>query len=590
MNSQLLPSKFHRGVLLSLAAGSLVVTLVGCSLKGSNAAQQAHLDRGRSDYQARHYNAAESEFREAVRLQPNNPEAHYWLGIALRELGRRDDAMAELYRAHSLHRDYSDSVVLLAQLMVRSGDAQSVRWSGDYAERVLQTKNDPAMRAEAYYVLGLSRIRLNNLQGAIDSFNRALQENPSHVGALCLLALQDADRGEVDTGEQRLKAAVAHDPNSVVLTSALAEYCRLARKTAEAETQWRRVIALDPANVPARVNLVDLLCSLGRDGEAEDVARALGRQPDSRYWQWHALLLFRKGQTSDAVSELRELLRRAPQEQTARLRLAAALICVDRPLEAEALLDEAERNGAHSTDYILMRAEAALSRSDPRVASDLVAEAMRFDPASGQPHLMAARLPETSGNPYRVSYELGEALRLENTLLPARLATVRRQIALRDHASALGTLDSCPSRQQSSFPVLLQRSWAMLAKGDWSEAGKEIDGLAALERSPEITAQQIVLQSALRNFSAARVSSAELVRTSQNSLVALEVTQLVGNRVPSPDEVRTVALKLGSEPTWERYKSDLLVLPRGLMRSVLDPEQLLPLQSFGIWEPMIDAS
>lgn len=590
VSSQRFHSTLRRRLLIVFAASSLACTFVECRRRGSDAAEQARLDRGRADYQARSYSAAEREFREAVQLQPDNPEAHYRLGITLRELGWSDEAMTELYRAHLVHRDYSDSLVLLAQLMVRSNDIQSVRWSGDHAQRILKKKTDPAMRAEAYYILGLGRIRLNDPQGATDYFNQALKENPGHIGALCLLALQDADRGEIDTGEQRLKAALARDPSSAVLASALAEYCRMARKPAEAEAQWRRVIALDPANAPARINLVDLFCSQGRDDEADEMARSLAQQPDSSYRHWHALLLFRRGRTRDAVSELQEIVRRTPQDQTARVRLIAALVALDQLSEAGASLEESERNGGRSLDYLLMRAQIAVNRMDPEAAKNLVIEATRFDPASGQPHLLAARLPETAANPYRVNYELGQALRLESTLLPARLATVRRQIALRDNATALAALDACPPGQLSTYPVLLQRSWVMLANGEWAQAGKEIDGLAALERSPEIAAQQAVLQSALRNFPAARAASAELVRISQNSPIALELTQLVGSRMPSPDEVKAGAIKLGSQPLWESYKSDLLVLPRGLMRSVLDPEGLLPLQSFGIWEPMINAS
>src|ERR1019366_4026244 len=307
VSSQRFHSTLRRRLLIVFAASSLACTFVECRRRGSDAAEQARLDRGRADYQARSYSAAEREFREAVQLQPDNPEAHYRLGITLRELGWSDEAMTELYRAHLVHRDYSDSLVLLAQLMVRSNDIQSVRWSGDHAQRILKKKTDPAMRAEAYYILGLGRIRLNDPQGATDYFNQALKENPGHIGALCLLALQDADRGEIDTGEQRLKAALARDPSSAVLASALAEYCRMARKPAEAEAQWRRVIALDPANAPARINLVDLFCSQGRDDEADEMARSLAQQPDSSYRHLHALLLFRRGRTRDYVSELQEI-------------------------------------------------------------------------------------------------------------------------------------------------------------------------------------------------------------------------------------------------------------------------------------------
>jgi Tfp pilus assembly protein PilF len=580
----------RRLLLALLVAASLALTLVACSFTVSDAAIQALLDRGRAEYKAGHYSAAEREFREAARLQPKNPEAHYQLGISLREQGRQDEAMTELYRAHLLHRDYSDSLVLLAQLMVRSNDLQNVRWSGDYAERILKKKNEPAMRAEALYILGLGRLRLDDPQGANKYFLRALEEDPNHVGALCLLALQEADRGQVDAGEQRLKAALERDPKSIVLTSALAEFCRMARKPSEAEVHWRQVLVLDPSNQSARVNLVDLLCSLGRDQEAEQIARSLAQLPDSPYKRWPALLLLRRGQTSDALAQLKELLRQSPQDQTARVRVVAALIALNKLSEAEGLIDEAERTGARSLDYLMMRAQIALDRQNAKAASDLDVQAMQFDPASGRPHLLAAQLAESAGTPFRIDYELGEALRLESTLLAARLAVVRRQLAKGDFATALAPFDSCPMNQRSSYPVLLQESWLQLARGDWSQAGTRIDGLVALERSSEITAQRAILNVGLRNFPAARTDTVELTRISVGSPITAVVSQLAGNRVPSAEEVRVVAAKLGSQPVWESYSSDFLVLPRGLLRTALDPERLVTLQSFGRWEPMINAS
>ena len=580
----------RRLLLTLLVAASLGSTFVACSFRASDAAVQASLDRGRAEYRAGRYSAAEREFREAARLQPKNPEAHYRLGIALREQGRQDEAMTELYRAHLVHSDYSDSLVLLAQLMVRSNDLQNVRWSGDHAERILKKKNDPAMRAEALYILGLGRLRLDDPQGANAYFLRALGEDPNHVGALCLLALQDADRGQVDAGEQRLRAALERDPKSINLTSALAEYCRMARKPSEAEVNWRRVLVLDPSNLQARVNLVDLLCSQGRDPEAEQMARSLAQLPDSPYKHWPALLLLRRGQTSDAVAQLKKLSRQSPQDQTARVRAVAALITLDKLSEAEVLIDEAERTGTRSLDYLMMRAQIALDRQNPKAAGDLDLQAMRFDPASGQPHLLAAQLAESAGSPFRVDYELGEALRLESTLLAARLAVVRRQMAKGDFATALAAFDACPKNQRSSYPVLLQAGWLQLAKGDWSQAGTRIEGLAALERSSEITAQRATLNVGLRNVPAARTSTVELARISLGHPITAGVSQLLVNRVPSPEEIEVVAAKLGSQPVWESYRSDLLVLPRGLLRSALDPERLLTLQSFARWEPMINAS
>jgi tetratricopeptide (TPR) repeat protein len=577
--------------LLSASLVALIAAMVACDwFRSSDATVKSLMERAKSDYTAARYNDAEREFRDLIRIRPKNAEAHYWLGRTLRDVGRTDEAMGELYRAHLLRNDYSDSLVLLSQLQVRSNDVQTVRWSADAANRVLHKKSDPASRAEAYYVLGLVQLRFNNLRGAADNFNQALSENPSHVGALCLLALLDADNGNVEGGEQRLKNATARDPGSFTLASALAEYCRMAKKPGEAEAQWRRVMALDPTNVPARINLVDLLCSLGREEEALEIARSLAQQPDSRYWQWHALLLFRRGRTDDAISELKQIADRKPQDESARLRLAAAMISVNRPKDALSILPHADDKNRRTVGDILMRAQIALNQNDVKQTAGLVSEAMSLDPASGQPHFFAARLPENSTNPFRTNYELGESLRLEPGFLPARLALVRRHLAERDIVTALGVLNACPKNQRQTYPVLVQRSWLMLAKGNWADAEAQISGITALEKPTELIAQQLIMQAAARRPVNSQTRAAELLTISQSSPQRAALAQVVGARPPSPEELQEAAINLGSQPIWETYRRDLLELPRGLLRSTLDPEGFLTLHTFGIWEPMIDAS
>jgi hypothetical protein len=83
---------------------------------------------------------------------------------------------------------------------------------------------------------------------------------------------------------------------------------------------------------------------------------------------------------------------------------------------------------------------------------------------------------------------------------------------------------------------------------------------------------------------------AALLRIAQGGPEHAELTKLVAARPSSPEEIRTVAINFGSQPAWEAYRKDLLDLPRGLMRSALDPEGLLTQRTFGIWEPIINAS
>lgn len=577
----------NRAFLLLLTTSFAVLPFLACSKSGTTKRSASLAENGWSDYHAGHFSEAAEELRAALRIQPRNPEFHYRLGVVLRDSGQPDAAMNELYKAHQIQSDYADSVLLLAQLMVKSNDVQYIRWSGDFARRILSQPGDPRTRAEAYYVLGVGSLRLNDPNAANSYFNQALQENPDHVGSLCFVALQYADRGNVAAGEQVLRKALARDPKSLALTSALAEFCRMAKQPSEAEAQWKHVLELDAHNVPAQVNLVDLFSGSGRSAEAENIARRLSQQPNTKFEQWYALLLWRNGRNADAVAELTRLSRNLPEQQIAQLRLIAALIILGKQAEASALIDEAPKRGPQDEDFALMKAQLALDRSDRHAAETLVDKAMRMDPSSGSPHLLAARLADIAGVPPRANYELGEALRLQPTLQSARLSLARRYIAAHDGGTALGILDGAPYRQRSSYPILMQRSWALLTNGNWSRAGDVLSGIAALEQAPDIWAQDALLAAALGNT--VRKKPLTAGGPSEESQLSTDVAELLNKPAVSPQEIKAFAPRFGSQPQWETYGSDLLVLPRGLLRSVLDPDGYLTLHSFGLWEPMIDA-
>jgi tetratricopeptide (TPR) repeat protein len=52
---------------------------------------------------------AEKEFRRAIELNPSFGEAHYGYALYLNAAGRHDEAIAEIQRARSIHRFYSES-------------------------------------------------------------------------------------------------------------------------------------------------------------------------------------------------------------------------------------------------------------------------------------------------------------------------------------------------------------------------------------------------------------------------------------------------------------------------------------------------
>ena len=70
---------------------------------------QALIDSGNAAFRAKDWTAAAKRYASAVSAAPEDPAAHYGLGMALAKLGREDDARREYAKARELARAAGDS-------------------------------------------------------------------------------------------------------------------------------------------------------------------------------------------------------------------------------------------------------------------------------------------------------------------------------------------------------------------------------------------------------------------------------------------------------------------------------------------------
>ncbi len=106
---------FRFAPLLLLALG---LSLAACQAKpGAPTAHtidprlrsQALIDSGNAAFTAKDYAGAAKRYASAVAVDPEDPAAHYGLGMALAKLGREDDARREYAKARELARAASES-------------------------------------------------------------------------------------------------------------------------------------------------------------------------------------------------------------------------------------------------------------------------------------------------------------------------------------------------------------------------------------------------------------------------------------------------------------------------------------------------
>ncbi|MEO6026779.1 MAG: tetratricopeptide repeat protein [Candidatus Binatia bacterium] len=338
-----------RGRLEASVAAALVLLLAGVSVVRLAA-----------------YDTVESIWRDTVRRQPDDPMAHYNLGVALLDAGRPPaETLPSFEEALRLDPDYPSALDNLGMALNKLDRSEEAR---RHLERALVLDPDDVV---ALNNLGIALTRTGHAEQALAPLSRALELQPDqpkvkvHVNlANALLAL-----GRVDDAIGHLERAVALAPDDVDARYNLGGALMRAGRTLAAIVAFEAVLTLAPDDGETQNNLGSALLGDGQTDRAIAVfRRALGQRPDNANVLANlgtALLV--AGRRDEAMTQLEAALRVSPAHLNAQRNLASALLDAGRPGEAVAHFERAVRldpNDAVSRFRCALAYEAIGRRDD----------------------------------------------------------------------------------------------------------------------------------------------------------------------------------------------------------------------------------
>lgn len=202
---------------------------------------------------------------EAVRSNPNDPEAHLSLAYALLELNRRSDALRVLERTVELAPDNADA-------------RNSLGWTLNQFERfadavpVLQE----AVRLEpdhpyAHHNLGWALANLRRFEEAERSYAEAVRVDPNEAGARSEYAWLLIELRKLDAAAEQVREAIRLQPNNPDHHRGLATALMQNGKPKEALDAYRNAATHDPEN-PVIWSEIGRLAHLGGEYEISDAA------------------------------------------------------------------------------------------------------------------------------------------------------------------------------------------------------------------------------------------------------------------------------------------------------------------------------
>lgn len=215
-----------------------------------------------------------AEALAAAKERPEDPAAHYQLGLALRREGRLEEAAHSLSAAVRLRPAFAPAQNSLGITLALLGRGEAALASFREALR-----HDPAY-AQPHNNLGKLLQDLGRLAEAEAAYREALRVEPGYAVACFNLGVVLEAQCRLDEAAESYARALRHRPDYAAAHNNLGNVLRRLGRTDDALAALRRAVALQPALAQALANLGYLLREQGKLEEAAGHLRhALSLQP-----------------------------------------------------------------------------------------------------------------------------------------------------------------------------------------------------------------------------------------------------------------------------------------------------------------------
>lgn len=405
--------------------GSLGWMMVGAWLSAWPIAAHAdYLSDARAALQKGDLKAAQIELRNAVRGDPQNAEAHYWLGRVSFEMGDLVAAEREALAARDRGFDAHQTVPLLSQVLLRQNKFNQL------LNTLQPDGKDKRLDAAILVARGYAQAGLGHAEEAQSSFAAAEQAAPDAVEPLLAQARLAFSRGDLAEAAAKIDRAIAAQPKSAEALLAKAQLLRLKSDVGGAISVLDGLIAEQPSVMQARLERASLELAAGRndaaradidvvmkatpgnvraiyllagieaqarnykaaDADLERISGFIGGIPRGYFLQ--ALVKEQLGQIEQAEQAAGKYLARAPTDLAAYKMLARIQLIRRRPDQAVETLGKVAKLGQSDAEAydLLGRAYAASGRGTEAIAAFQKAEALAPNDVGVQTRMASVRM------------------------------------------------------------------------------------------------------------------------------------------------------------------------------------------------------
>ena len=282
---------------------------------------RTHLAQGTYLAQKGHYAEAVQSYSIAVRLKPDDAEAHNNFGTALLNKGQIDQAISQFQEALRLKPDDAEAHNNLGAALLNKGQIDQAI---SQFQEALRLKPD---YAEAHCNFGTALLNKGQIDQAIDQYHEAIRLKPDYADARNNLRIALLKKGKIDQAFSQPQEAPRLKPDDVGSHYDLGTALLKKGQIDQAISQFEEAIRLKPDYAKAHGNLG---IALGMKGQIDkaiiQLQEAMRLKPDDAAAHYNlGTALGMKGQIDEAIREYQEAIRLKPDYAEARNNLQNAL-------------------------------------------------------------------------------------------------------------------------------------------------------------------------------------------------------------------------------------------------------------------------
>nr|WP_294523658.1 XrtA/PEP-CTERM system TPR-repeat protein PrsT [uncultured Rhodopila sp.] len=522
------------------------------------AAHADYMTNARASLKKGDLRSAQIDLRNAVRADPQNGEAHYWLGRVTFELGDPVASEREAIAARDRGFDPHQSVPLLAQALLAQNKFDEL------LSTLKPSGQDPVLDASILVSRGYAEVGLRRPEDAQKSFAEAEQVAPNAVEPLLADARLAVARADLAGAQAKIDRAIEAQPKSSEALLAKAQLLRLKNNLPGAIAVLDELIIDQPSVVQARLDRASLELASGKAeaarGDLDAVLRGSPGNVQGIYLR--AVLEMQAGNFKAADSDLDHISNYLGRIQRAYFLQAIVKERLGQLEQAEASAQKYLSRAPNdlAAYKVLARVQFAKHRAD--LAVDTLGKIADSGKADEESYDLLGRAYAATGRAAEAvqAFQKAEELAPNDVGVQTRLAAVRMGMgdvdtAMVDLEHSLALAPKVPAVGEALF-------FAALATGDTAKAGQALDKIRAAQGQTEVTENlEGLFKLAQIDFAGARTTFTDLADKHPDFTPArinlARVTAMMGD-LPAADAILIdiLAKKPDAQPALTMLTSD----------------------------------